>query len=154
MSSKQFAMPASLAKRSYMSVDDLKSLRGVLIIIDGPTDTGKTEFMLSGPPVGAIIAVDRNHEHTMKNPEPPKSRNKGFYFHSLQIPMQASTKNQSDWVEGFTKYRDELYDLLKDPQVRTVGIDGDAETWELQRLATFGKLKGVPSLDYDGANAV
>lgn len=144
-------MPASLAQRGYVTLETLKKRRGVLICLDGPTDTGKTEFMMSGPGPGAIIAVDRNHEHTIKNPEPPKARNDNFFVHDLQIPM-VGTEKQDGFKEAFTKYRSELYDLLAEPALRSVCVDGDAETWELQRLATFGKLKQVPQLEYDGVN--
>jgi len=34
-----------------------------------------------------------------------------------------------------------------------VGIDGDSDSWELQRLAEFGKLTQIPPLFYGNVNA-
>lgn len=144
-------IPPSLANRGYETLETVNKKRGVLICIDGPTDTGKTEFMLSGPGPGAIIAVDRNHEHTMKNPEPPESRNQNFFIHDLHIPLIGTAK-QDGFKEAFEGYRNELYYLLAEKSLRSVCTDGDAETWELQRLAAFGKLKQVPQIDYDNVN--
>lgn len=145
-------IPPSLLKAGYMTQEQARARRGLLIGTEGQTDSGKTEFMMSAPEVGAHICVDRNFDPALKNPNPPAARNKNHYFKVISAPL-AGTATQEEYKAYWNSFRTEYYSILNNPDIRTVGLDGDSDTWELQRLAAFGKLTKVPAIFYVDVNA-
>lgn len=135
-----------------------KKFRRLMIGIDGPWDTGKTEFALSAPGPGACLALDRNFDALFDNPNPPPTRQHNFGFLVVKVPKAtqlAVTQNANPYLEywrEFYKHYTTALDL-PDEACRTVILDGDTDSWELQRLAEFGRLSKVPSNLYDNVNA-
>lgn len=146
-------LPTSFLRDGFVGPEQIRPKRRRLLIgTDGPTDSGKTEFLLSCPGPGLIVCLDRNYEAVLDNPHPPESRRGDFAFRHIQVPL-AGTMTQ----EGFLKYWRDFYEeykkMLANPDALTAAVDGDSDSWELQRLATFGRLEKVPPIKYTEANA-
>lgn len=133
-------------------METLRKSRRLLIGTDGRTDTGKTEFILSAPGPGLIIALDRNFDAMLKNDNPPPTRRADFAFKPISVPL-ATSATQNEFLEYWKQFRTAFYGALANPDARTVGLDGDSDSWELQRLAEFGKLTQIPGIMYTGVNA-
>lgn len=125
---------------------------GIMIGTEGETNTGKTEFGLSAPGPGIVLCVDRGFDGVLDNPNPPASRRSDFAFKVIDAPM-ASQAAQVDYLAAWRSFYADYKRALSNPDCLTVLLDGDSDTWELQRLAAFGKLTQVPSLFYTEVNA-
>jgi hypothetical protein len=89
----------------------------------------------------------------LDNPHPPATRCKDIAIKVLAPPI-ATQLTQA----GYVKYWQEVFfpsykAALDNPDARTVVIDTDSDTWELQRLAEFGRLTQVAPLQYPNLNA-
>lgn len=146
------ALPASFTKDGFGPIPKTKFKR-LMIGSDGPTNTGKTEFILSAPGPGIVICLDRGFDAMLDNPYPPPTRRNDYAFKVITAPLATQALQ-----DAYKKYWGDFYTVLKsatdNPDARVVGIDGDSDSWELQRLAEWGKLTGVgKSLIYAGVNA-
>ena len=151
-------LPPSFMKDGFVSSELSRRRRflpglqrpGILIGTEGETNTGKTEFILSCPSPGIVLAVDRMYDAVLDNPNPPASRRDDFAFKEVKLSMATMAEDhKAIWQEFYKDYTA----ALKNPDARTIGIDGDSDTWETQRLAEFGKLTQVPSILYVNVNA-
>lgn len=145
-------LPRSFLTEGFLPAETVRKTRHLLIGTDGPTDTGKTEFALSAPGPGVVICLDRNIDPVLDNLNPPATRQPDFAFKIIKVPL-ATTSKQDLYMEYWRDFRDTFYKALKNPDCRTVVLDGDSDSWELQRLAEFGKLTQIPSIMYTGVNA-
>lgn len=151
-------IPKSFFDAGFMTLEQARERRnlhglkrpGIMISTYGKTNTGKTEFILSCPGPGVILAVDRMFDAVLDNPNPPESRRNDFVFKEMTLPKESMAE---DFGKYWADYRDSLYKAIKIPEALTVAIDGDSDTWELQRLAQFGKLSQVPPHLYVTVNA-
>jgi hypothetical protein len=149
------ALPASFAKDGFMPSSSLiPKYRRLMLSLYGPSNTGKTEFALSAPGPGMVIGMDRGLEGMLLSQNVPTSRNVGaFGFKTIPAPL-ATQLQQSEYLEYWKQFYNTAYKpALANPDCRTVVLDGDGDTWELQRLAEFGRLSKVPSNLYDNVNA-
>lgn len=139
------SLPASLIKAGYGPLESLraKRLRRLLVGTEGLSDTGKTEFMLTAPGPGAVVVLDRGVDAIADNPKPPPTRRSDFGFKVISIPTATQGSTPAFYTDYWMAFLKEYLEILKNPDVRTVGIDGDSDSWELQRLAEFGKLANV-----------
>lgn len=124
-------------------MQQIKKPRRLLITSSGGPDSGKTEFMLSAPDPGIIIVLDRGLDGAIRNPRPPAARRSNFAFKVITAPVFTQA-NKNEYLEYFTDWKKSLYSALDNKDCLTVGIDGDSDSWELQRLAEFGTLTRVP----------
>ena len=106
-----------------------------------------------------ILAVDKMFDGCIMNPEPPDSRRSDNAIVVIDAPG-AGTKNQTNvdpdapgFLQYWEKFKRTYYKALDNKDAATVCIDGDSDTWELQRLAAFGKLTQIPSILYTDVNA-
>lgn len=152
------ALPISFQSLGFKAAAQCRSRRflpglkrpGIMIGTEGETNTGKTEFIMSCPGPGLIIPVDRMYDAVLDNPEPPASRREDFAFKELMLSMNTMAEDhKTRWKEFY----DSLIQAINNKDARTVGIDGDSDTWETQRLAEFGKLQQIPSIMYTAVNA-
>lgn len=134
-----------------MPFDKARNRRRLMIGTDGESNTGKTEFILSCPGPGIVLCLDRGFDSVYDNPKPPLARRDDFAMKVVPVPM-SGTKTQPDYVKYWTDFRSEFYKALDNQDAVTVAIDGDSDSWELQRLAEFGKLTQVPPLMYPAVN--
>ena len=134
-----------------------KDLRGgiwrrLMIGSDGPPDSGKSEFALSAPGPIKWLCLDRGLDGLIDNPNPPTTRNSQVRAKVVQVP-KATQMAQPGYVEYWREFYSEYKQALDDEQIRCLVLDGDSDSWELQRLAEFGRLSKVPSNLYDNVNA-
>lgn len=143
-----------MASKGYVTASKLRQgkLRRLLIGSEGPPDSGKTEFALSAPGVGMCIVLDRGIDGVLDNPEPPKWRNPDFGFKVVSTPVQTAG-TQAEFLEAWKQFRTMAYETAFDPAVRSVVLDGDSDSWELQRLGAWGKVVQVPPHMYTEVNA-
>jgi len=123
-----------------------------MIGTDGDTETGKTEFICSAPGPGIVLCLDRGYEAMLDNSSPPATRNPDFAFKVIQVPL-ATTQTQPDYLRYWQSFYADYIKATSNPDALTVGLDGDSDSWELQRLAEFGKLLQIPEHLYSNVNA-
>jgi hypothetical protein len=147
-------LPASFARDGFFPLSKTKpKYKHLLIGTEGMPNTGKSEFALSAPGPGIFICIDRGYEAVLDNPNPPKARNyDNFAFKIIEIPL-ATQAAQPTYLEYWRSFYSEYKKALDNPDARTVVLDGDSDSWELQRLAEFGKLTQVPPIMYANVNA-
>lgn len=130
-----------------------RPLKGLLIGSDGEPNTGKTEFILSAPGPGLVIVVDRGFDAMLDNPNPPPTRRDDFCFAVIQAPIATQLGSDKLYKPYWQSFYEMYMKALANADAVTVGVDGDSDTWELQRLAEFGKLTQIPSIMYTNVNA-
>lgn len=145
-------LPPSFAKAGFIKPPTPK-YRRLMVSLEGPTNSGKSEFAHSAPGPGIFVAQDRGLDAILDNPNPPPTRQPDFFHDVVPAPLaEGSTHDQ--YKAAWSDYRDNhVYKALKIPDCRTVILDGDSDSWETQRLAAFGKLTQIPSILYTGVNA-
>lgn len=136
----------------FVSAAKMRPTWRLMIATDGPANSGKTEFALSAPGPGLAVCLDRGYEAMLANQHPPATRNPNWAFNVVRVPL-AGTQDKEGYVAYWTKYRDLVYACCANPDARTILIDGDSDSWELQRLAVFGKLQQIPPILYTQVNA-
>ena len=147
------SLPASFAKDGFFPPEKIRGkLRRLLIGTDGWDNTGKTEFALSAPGPIIWLCVNRDFDGVLDNPNPPKSRRADVALKAIPLPLPTQL-DQAGYQQHWRNFYQEYMKALANPDVRTVILDGDSDTWELQRLAEFGKVTQVPSLQYPNVNA-
>lgn len=145
-------LPASFLKDGFLPPSQVRKTRRLMIGTDGPANTGKTEWALSAPGPGMVICLDRGFDSMLDNQTPPETRRDDYAFQVVQAPLATQATK-----EMYIEYWKSFYALFKkatdNKDVRTIVIDGDSDSWELQRLAEFGKLTQIPSIMYTNVNA-
>lgn len=148
-------LPASFLKDGFVSAKALqgqRKFRRLMIGTDGPSDSGKSNWANTAPGPIINLCVDRGHEGMLDNPKSSASQRDDVAFKVIPIPL-ATTQAQPQYIEYWRTFYEEYKKALLNPDVRTVVLDGDSDSWELQRLAEFGRLTKVPSILYDNVNA-
>lgn len=148
------SLPQSFAKDGFVGPASIRGgkLKRLLIGTDGWSDTGKTEFALSAPGPGIALCLDRGIEGVLDNATPPDTRQPDWAFKIIKVPLPTQMI-QRDYLPYWTEFYTNYKAALDNPDCRTVLLDGDSDSWELQRLAEFGKLTQVPPIMYTNVNA-
>lgn len=140
-------IPQSVFKAGYYTPEVARrrgrKYRGLMLAIEGRSDTGKTEFMLSAPGPGSILAMDRGFDAVFDNPNPPPTRRSDFGILPLQCPVATDFNTAAEYIPYYRAFYQKCMETITIPEIRTFGIDGDNLSWDLQRLAEWGKLTGV-----------
>lgn len=148
-------LPASFGQLGFKSPQQvLPKHRRLMLSIYGDTNTGKSAFALSAPGPGLFLTLDRGIEGLLRSESPsPYLNTAAFAFNIVEPPnpaMNLSKESYGDyWQKFYTSYRA----ALDNKDARTVVLDGDSDSWELQRMAEFGRLAQVPQNLYTNANA-
>lgn len=146
-------LPASFSRDGFTGAKPTK-FRKVLIGTEGAANTGKTEFLLSAPGPGILLALDRSYDATLENPAPPDTRRLDeWLIQPVRVTMPtACTKEQA--LEAWrTFYRDYYCKALDNADCRSVALDGDSDSFELQMLAEFGRTTQIPQIQRTSLNA-
>lgn len=143
------AVPASFAAQGFSL--PARKFRRLMIGSDGPAGSGKTEFALSAPGPTIGIALDRGIDSVLDSPTVPPTRRNDYAFKVINAP-QALGATKDQYLTYWQDFRDTCYKAVNITELRTLLIDGDSDSWELQRLAEFGKLTQIPSIMYTGVN--
>lgn len=147
-------LPASFARDGFLPPDKVRGkVRRLLVATDGWANTGKTEFALSAPGPIIWICVNRDFDGLLDNSNPPATRCNDYALKVIQIPLPGQLEGAAEYNKHWRAFYTEYMKALQNPDARTVILDGDSDTWELQRLAAFGKVTQVPSLMYPDVNA-
>lgn len=139
------ALPTSFASQGFMPPEQARKkgkFRRLLIGTEGRADSGKSEFCLSAPGPGVVICLDRGFDAIFDNRTPPSTRRDDFGFKIISAPV-ATQAQQPVYLEHWKIFREEFYKALDNPDARTVVVDGDSDSWQLQRLAEHGRLTGI-----------
>ena len=142
----------SLAKDGWKTTTEVRKTRRLMVGLDGPPDSGKSEFCLSGPGLIAWLCLDRGLDGVLDNQTPPTTRNSNVMVKVVAVP-KATQMAQPGYIEYWKDFYNEYKKVLDNPDVRCLILDGDSDSWELQRLAEFGRLSKVPPNLYDNVNA-
>lgn len=147
-------IPQSFIRDGFVLPNQLRKgkFKRLLIGTDGWSDTGKTEFAISAPGPGLVLCLDRGQEACLDNPNPPKTRRDDFAFKVIKVPLATTTKIH-DYQEHWRSFYAAYIEATENPDARTIVLDGDSDSWELQRLAAFGKLTQIPAIFYTEVNA-
>ena len=149
------ALPQSFTRDGFLNLTlpvHQPKFRRLMIGSDGPAGSGKTEFALSAPAPGIGIFLDRGSDAVFDNPNPPPARQSDFGYKVIYVPKVQQT-DQNGFMTYWQNFYKEYIKALENQDCRTVLIDGDSDSWELQRLAAFGKLTQIPSILYTNVNA-
>lgn len=148
------ALPSSFQRDGFPALHLARKYRRVLICSEGFTDTGKSEFAMSAPAPGIHICIDRGIDGMLDNPSPPPTRQEDWAVKVVPIPAATQLASAPEYLPYWKEFYDNNYKkALGNPDARTVVVDGDSDTWELQRLAEFGRLTQIPSIMYTNVNA-
>lgn len=140
-------IPQSFIRDGFYNPAKPRQRRRLMIGQDGPTQTGKTEFMLSAPGPSIIVALDPGWEGMIeKTPEDmPPHRIDNYVIHPMRVLMEQEAQ-QPDYVKNWVDFRDTCYKACRNEDALTLGIDGDSDGYELEELAEFGKRVQVPQM--------
>lgn len=142
-------LPASFMRAGFLPPEQARrrganpKFRGLMLASEGRSDTGKTEFVLSAPGPGLVLACDRGFDAVFDNQTPPPTRRTDFGIKTLQMPAATDFSSAKDYLPYYQTFYRETMNALAIPEARTVCIDGDNFSWDLQRLAEWGKLQGI-----------
>lgn len=138
-------LPASFASDGFKTAPELfKGRRRVLISSAGLPNTGKTTFALTAPGPLLGVQLDDGLE--------------GKTMSQVPIPSNAAFKliskgDKEKYLDLWNRFKQEgVYTALDNEDCRTVLIDGDSDSWEVQRMAEFGQLQSVPPFKYTAVN--
>lgn len=146
-------LPPSFLRDGYTQTAPRGKFKRLMVGTDGLSETGKTEFGMSAPGPGIVLCIDRGYEACLDNQEPPVARRDDFAFKVIQIPLASQSNSPKFYADYWQEFYKEYLKALANPDARTIVLDGDSDSWELQRLAAFGKLTQIPPLMYTECNA-
>lgn len=136
------SLPGSFS-RDFPPPPVKRRFRRIMIGIEGRGNTGKTELALSAPGPGLAIAMDRNHEGVMDNPRPPTTRNKDFLWVPVEAPLPGQLATAKDYLPHWQAFYGQYRKALDNADARTVILDGDSDSFELQIMAEFGRTDKI-----------
>lgn len=144
----------TLAEAGFVAPEFITKPKGakfkrLMLSLEGVRGSGKSEFANSAPGPIAHLILDRGIDSVIDNPDPPATRAANILYKVITVPKASQ---QEDFVAYWRAYYQDLMLALYSTDGRTVVIDGDPDSWELQRLAEFGRLTKVPPILYDTVN--
>lgn len=135
---------------------------GVLLSVEGLDKTGKTWAVLKTAPHPLVyINCDRDNRRAVNilRGEGRKILMSRQYLHTpdpekdlLRADKPEMQQNAQAAYELWKPMRDEYYQALEDPKVKTVFLDSGSEGYRIMRLARFGKLIEIPQVLYSKTN--
>lgn len=158
-------LPLSFARDGFTTLEAAvrnpasSKFRRLMIGTDGPAGSGKSEFLFSCPGPAQAIIIDRGIDSITNNPEPPAARRDDIAVKIIYPPiintdprLKAPPVVISEMVNYWINYRDTVYKALDNPESRGVYMDGDSDSWEIQKMAEFGKLLQIMPHMYTTVN--
>ena len=126
----------------------------LVVSVAGLDKSGKTNFALTSPGPIAYANFDTGLEGVV---DKFRKDGKQVYSNDYRVvlppgvsdPTAVSAIGNKMWEE----YKADVRAALKSPLIRTIVTDTESETWELVRIARFGKLAQVMPHHYGPVNA-
>ena len=125
---------------------DTKIARRLIVGIEAQEKCGKTNFLLSSPGPIAVFDFNNSLEGVVN-----KFANMKDIFIS-DYSKSGSHLSTPEWLKIWEKFKKEYVEILREPSIKTMGIDTATEQWELCRMARFGKLTQVMPHMYGPVN--
>ena len=146
-------LPRAFMEKGYVLPEQARKrggskYRGLMIATEGRSDTGKTEFILSAPGPGVILACDRGFDAVFDNQNPPPTRRNDFGIKPIPMPSVTDFQSPADYLPYYKNFYLSAIEASKLPEARTVAIDGDNLSWSLQKLSEWGKLTTFPQVKF------
>lgn len=139
-------LPPAFTANGFVTPDQARHqgrTRGLMIASEGESDTGKTEFILTCPGPGLIMALDRGFDALCDNPTPPMTRRTDFGLKVIKAPAATQFSSAKDYQPYWQEFLKTFIGACSMSEARTVAVDGDNFGWDLQRLAEHGRLTGI-----------
>ena len=129
--------------------------RRLIVQVEGHEKTGKTHFALTAPGPIAYFGLDLGDEGVV---EKFLAQGKEIVTpdDSVRVPSAIEMHLEGprlDASPAWDQLKRAYIAACKSPQIRTIVWDTATETWELIRLARFGKLSQVMPVQYGPVNA-
>lgn len=145
-------LPASF--NQYTTTVIKPKFRRLVIASQGNDNTGKSEFILSMPGPGICSCIDMGYEGMMQNPNPPATRGDGIYMLPYEILHNKEATTQDVYKEAWRLFRNHSLNLLKNTDSITQAIDSGTDAYNSLRLAVYGRLEQIPSMQYVESDAL
>lgn len=139
--------PEALTAVGFTRLQEIIRRPRLTVSTGGREKTGKTRFMLTAPGPIAFFNFDRLIEPELL--ELAKQYKREVYL--KQYVFSAQTGKRADWEALWEEYKRDWMAAMRN--FRTVIQDTGTATWELCRLARFGKLTQVSPHHYGPVNA-
>lgn len=145
-------LPRSFASDGFSTIQEARKrillpnghyLKPLMIGTEGDSESGKSEFIMSIPGPGQLLALDRGIDPVFDNQTPPPTRQANWGIKFVQVPLEGTFTGAQGYAEYFKKVLEAYRAALRNKDSIAVGIDCDSDFYELQVLATFGKTKQV-----------
>ena len=117
----------------------------LIVRISGLDMRGKTTFALTAPGPIAISDMDRGLEGVANQFVSDKELLVASY---RDMPATTADQQKKKWET----FKDNYYTSLKSPAVKSIVWDTESESWEMIRLARFGKFTAVKPHHYAPVN--
>lgn len=129
-----------------------KVAKRLIMAVDGPEKSGKSNIALSAPEPIAVINTDIGLDGVVQKWQEDKEiwvMDVDINLQDLKTltPKDAAAEADKAWKRVLKAYRDTL------GQARTIVADNATELWEILRMARFGKLDQVKPHHYGPVNA-
>lgn len=125
----------------------------LVVSLGGLDKSGKTNFALSAPGPMAYANFDTGLEGVI---DKFTKTGKKVYSQDYRVTIPPGTTDPSQVAaiaqEVWARYKADVRAALKSPLIRSIVTDTESETWELIRLARFGKLTQVLPHHYGPVN--
>lgn len=149
-------LPASFAKDGFLDYEKTRGRRRIMIGSEGLSNSGKSEFALSMPGPGIALCLDRGIKGLMENQNPPPTRQSNWAVKIIKVPKPGQIAipdpNKNPYLDYWRAFYSDVKKVLANADCLSLLIDGDSDSWELQRMAVFGKVSKVPSIQYTQVN--
>lgn len=129
-----------------------KGKRRLVASISGLDKSGKTNFALTAPGPIAYANYDTGLEGVIHKFESNKQVYRNDY--RVVVPPGAGVQQVAEvGNEVWERYKKDMRAAWKSDVIRSTVVDPESETWELIRIARFGKLTQVMPHHYGPVNA-
>lgn len=146
-------MAAPIQQVGGFNINRPKRRRRMVVAINAPQKCGKTHNALTAPSPIAFANTDTGLEGVI---EKFQADGKVVYSKDYRLVLPTGTdinKNSEAGSKLWDEYKSDIRHALKSNDIRTIVADTESDTWELIRIARFGKLTQVMPHHYGPVNA-
>jgi len=104
----------------------------------GRTKVGKTSFGLSAPGPIAYFDLNNRAEHVIDN----FIKKKEIHVFSYN---KIITATKQEWADQWKMFNDDFLRAVEHPNIRSLVWDTENDSWEIRRLAEFGRESSIPT---------
>ena len=141
--------PKNWAEAGFVTAEAVLTPR-LIMGLSGMEKTGKDHFAFTAPGPMAFLSLDFGDEGVIEKFIPKKQ----IFKREFKVPKAINSKNRSEMQEQAEAVWEDFKKcyLFSLTNARTVIVDTETESWELCRLAAFGKIEQVKPHHYGPVN--